>query len=188
MTRQVLKRVLGNFPKLRKVRWSWVIFSQRGPSTNHNLTSKIEIECKINEYSKLVWTPCRPFFMFAQAFIIWTSMLWRRVENSTKTWLPSYFFADTALNVCRVMIKQSGFKGINKKRFFIPFLHHTVRNLHFLSKNSTLISRENRRFFWVKNSWKCCGFGLFSCWQLWFHEKNGQKKFGQKTRENVGVL
>ena len=26
-------------------------------------------------------------------------------------------------------------------------LLHTVRNLHFLSKNSTLISRENRRFF-----------------------------------------
>ena len=31
-------------------------------------------------------------------------------------------------------------------------LSHTVRNLHFLSKKSTLISRENSRFFWVKNS------------------------------------
>ena len=20
--------------------------------------------------------------------------------------------------------------------------------------------------FWLKNTWKCCGFGLFSCWQL----------------------
>ena len=30
---------------------------------------------------------------------------------------------------------------------------HTVRNLHFLSKNSTLISRENCRSFWVKMSW-----------------------------------
>ena len=29
---------------------------------------------------------------------------------------------------------------------------HTVRNLHFLSKNSTLISRENCRFLGVKNS------------------------------------
>ena len=36
---------------------------------------------------------------------------------------------------------------------------HTVRNLHFLSKNSTLIIRENYRFFW-----------------------------GWKTRENVVVL
>ena len=43
-------------------------------------------------------------------------------------------------------------------------------------------------FFGVKNSWKCCGFGLFSCWQLWFHEKNCQKNFGWETRENVGVL
>ena len=76
------------------------------------------------------------------------------------------------------------------KDWLVPWsLFYTVRNLHFLSKNSILISRENCRFFWgVKNSWKCCGFGLFSCWQLWFHEKNCQKKFGWKTRENVGVL
>ena len=60
-------------------------------------------------------------------------------------------------------------------------LYHTVRNLHFLSKNSTLIFRENCRFFWVKNSWKCCGFRLFSCWQLWFHEKNCQKKYWVKN-------
>ena len=43
-------------------------------------------------------------------------------------------------------------------------------------------------FLGVKNSWKCCGFGLFTCWQLWFHEKNCQKIFWWKTRENVGVL
>ena len=43
-------------------------------------------------------------------------------------------------------------------------------------------------FIWVKNSWICCGFGLFSCWQLWFHEKNYQKKFGWKIRENVAVF
>ena len=24
---------------------------------------------------------------------------------------------------------------------------------------------------WVKNSWKCWGFAIFSCWQLWFPEK-----------------
>ena len=50
-----------------------------------------------------------------------------------------------------------------------------------MSKNSTLISRENCRFFGVKNSLKCCGFGLFSCWQLWFHEKNYQKKIVVKN-------
>ena len=33
----------------------------------------------------------------------------------------------------------------------------------FLYKNSTNISRENCRFFGVKNSRKSCGFGLFSC-------------------------
>ena len=45
--------------------------------------------------------------------------------------------------------------------------HIQVRNLHFLSKNSTLISRENCRFFFrAKKSLKCCGFRLFSCRQL----------------------
>ena len=34
-----------------------------------------------------------------------------------------------------------------KVSYFFP---RTVRNLHFLSKNSTLISRENCRFFGVK--------------------------------------
>ena len=44
-------------------------------------------------------------------------------------------------------------KFINKiGKIFFAFLHHTVLNLHFLSKNSTLISRQNCRFFWVKNS------------------------------------
>ena len=42
------------------------------------------------------------------------------------------------------------------------------------SKSSFFVQKFNFDFlrsFWVKNSWKCCGFGLFSCWQLWFHEK-----------------
>ena len=71
---------------------------------------------------------------------------------------------------------------------FNVLVMHTVPNLHFLSKNPTLICQENCRFFGVKNSWKCCGIGHFSCWQLWFHEKNCQKKFALKTRENVGDL
>ena len=48
---------------------------------------------------------------------------------------------------------------------------------------TTLISREKlSKKIGVKNSWKCCGFGLFSCWQLWFHEKKCRKNFGWKTR------
>ena len=53
----------------------------------------------------------------------------------------------------------------------------TVDNFDFTRK----IVKKN---CWVKNSWKYCGFGLFTCWQLWFHEKNCQRK----TRENVVVL
>ena len=43
-------------------------------------------------------------------------------------------------------------------------------------------------FFWVKNSWKCCGFGLFSCWQLWFHEKNCQKNLVKNLWKCWGLV
>ena len=69
----------------------------------------------------------------------------------------------------------------NKPFIFFMWPAHTVRNLHFLSKNSTLISRENCQFFGVKKSRNCCGFGLLSCWQLWFHEKNCPKQFWVKN-------
>jgi len=52
------------------------------------------------------------------------------------------------------------------------------------SKSSFFVQKFNfdlprkLSFFWAENSWKCCGFRLFSCWKLWFHEKNCQKKFG----------
>ena len=41
-------------------------------------------------------------------------------------------------------------------------------------------------FFGVKNSWKCCGFGLFCCWQLWFHEKNLDKNLDKKLVKMLG--
>ena len=83
-----------------------------------------------------------------------------------------------------IFFEENSFQGFILLTFQTKkyYRFHTVRNLHFLSKNSTLIFRENCRFFWVKNSWKCCGFGLFSCWQLWFHEKNCEKKFGWKFK------
>ena len=83
----------------------------------------------------------------------------------------------------------------NQEDYFLEFLHlstiitrfilfeHTVRNLHYLSKNSTLISWENYRLFWVKNLWKCCGFGLFTLLAVDsfdFTRKIVKKKLGEK--------
>ena len=73
-------------------------------------------------------------------------------------------------------------------RAFLRLIDHILFKIFIFCPNSTLISRENCRFFWVKNSWKCCGLGLFSCWQLWFYEKNCQKIFRWKTCENVGFF
>ena len=109
------------------------------------------------------------------AFIYWRvgCKLWSLLLQKVAVFPTSFYFLRSIISVaaCSYIL-----------------VVHTVRNLHFLSKNSTLISRENCRFFWLKNSWKCCGFGLFSCWQLWFHEKNCLKFFLWKTRENVGIL
>ena len=57
----------------------------------------------------------------------------------------------------------------------------------FCPKVQIWFSEKILEFFWCEKSRKCCGFGLFSCWQLWFHEKNCQKKIGWKTRENMVV-
>ena len=62
------------------------------------------------------------------------------------------------------------------------FAAHTVRNLHFLSKKFNFdFVRKLSILFRLKNSWKCCDFGLFSCWQLWFHEKNCRFFLGVKN-------
>ena len=64
------------------------------------------------------------------------------------------------------------------------------------SKSSFFVQKLNFDFpwklsiFWVKNSWKCsgCSFGLFNCWQLWFHEKNCEKKIlGEKLVKLFGI-
>ena len=71
---------------------------------------------------------------------------------------------------------------------YLTSFSHCSKSSFFCPKNQLWFPEKIVNFFWLKNSWKCCGFGLFSCWQLWFHEKNCQKKFGRKTRENVADL
>ena len=97
------------------------------------------------------------------------------------------FFLKLALpKVCRHVrvVKRDG-----AKTFWIIFLlfTHCSKSSFFVQKIYFDFPRK-LSIFWMKNSWKCCGFGLFSCWQPWFHEKNCQKNFGWKTRENVGDL
>ena len=53
--------------------------------------------------------------------------------------------------------------------------------LDFLAVDKFDFTRKIVKKFWLQNSWKCWGFVLFSCWQLWFHEKrintNSSKAF-----------
>ena len=94
-------------------------------------------------------------------------------------------------NIWSVLYHYQNFLAILEQNFKLKHLffpNHTVRNLHFLSKNSTLNSQKNCRYFLGWKTRENVVVGLFSCWQLWFYEKNCKKKFGWKTRENVRVL
>ena len=77
----------------------------------------------------------------------WRTLFDIVIVNAKK---PSFFTA--AGRHFRVYSPKTGrlkWQKVNNFRFVI---FHTVRNLHFLSKNLTLISRDNCRFFCVKNS------------------------------------
>ena len=87
------------------------------------------------------------------------------------------------------------YRKVPTLRFFFCYSKSICfRSRPHCSKSSFFVQKFNFDFprklsiFLGENSWKCCGFGLFICWQLWFHEKNCEKNFGWKTRENVGGL
>ena len=59
---------------------------------------------------------------------------------------------------------------------------HSSKSSFFVQKFNFDFPEKIVDFF----GWKCCGFGLFSCWQLWFHKKNCQKNFGEKLVKMLG--
>ena len=69
-----------------------------------------------------------------------------------------------------------------KNETFLSYFPLCSKSSLFVQKIQLWFPEKIVDFSGVKNSWKCFGFGLFSCWQLWFHEKNCQKKLGKKLR------
>ena len=57
---------------------------------------------------------------------------------------------------------------------------HTVRNLHFLSKNSTLISRENCRLFFCKARENVVVLNILAVDNFDFTRKIVKKNLGEK--------
>ena len=67
---------------------------------------------------------------------------------------------------------------ISKWDFFIDFqalFTHCSKSSFFVQKFNFLIKLSG---FFLGEKLVKSGFGLFSCWQLWFHEKNCQTIFG----------
>ena len=58
--------------------------------------------------------------------------------------------------------------------------HHTIRNLHFLSKNSTLICRENCRFFGLKTRENVVVLDFLAVENFDFTRKIVKKNLGKK--------
>ena len=73
------------------------------------------------------------------------------------------------------------------RKSLVLVLLHCSKSSFFVQKFNFNFPRKLSIFLGVKISWKCCGFGLCSCWQHWFHEKNCEKKKNEwktrKTRE-----
>ena len=65
--------------------------------------------------------------------------------------------------------------------------NHTVRNLHFLSKNSTLMSQEKFELFWVKTRENAADLDFLVVDNFDFPRKNVEL-FWVKTPENAAVL
>ena len=63
---------------------------------------------------------------------------------------------------------------ISREKFSNCFGWKTRENatvLDFLAVDNFDFTRKIVKKIWEKYSWKCWGFALFSCWQLWFPEK-----------------
>ena len=64
---------------------------------------------------------------------------------------------------------------------------HTFRNLHFLSKNSTLITQENCRFFfWVKTRENVVVLDFLAVDNFDFTRKIVKKKLSEKLVKMLG--
>ena len=114
--------------------------------------------------------------------------LWGIKRNRTKkTWLGFPRLTPGTLG------KNVGYSQCIKSPFFVQ----KFKLMKKLGKSSIWIFvfwAKITRKIWIfyikkkKRSWKCCGYKLNSCWQLWFDEKNCEffhdKKFVKMLRLN----
>ena len=119
----------------------------------------------------------------------------RKIDAAAWYWI--YWFRTFRISIMRLHLLFSAQKVMNivmrycaiKINKILKCLsQHTVRNLHFLSNNSTLISRKNFRFFGWKTRETVVVLGFLAVDNFDFTRKIVKKKFGWKTRQNVGVL
>ena len=147
------------------------------------------------------------FFLFKKTtpYCVLNHVFWKASRENQTSLLSRYdtkshFFAHMII-ILRTLMTLPCFNRNNATHSKLTFFSHQDLRDSWWCSLSTLFEififcpkiqlwfpEKNCRFSWGENSWKCCGFGLFSCWQLWFHEKIWQKNFGWKIRENAGLL
>ena len=93
-----------------------------------------------------------------------------------------WFIMDAIL----IRVVQNGPLPFNKVEFLVSLQLHTVRNLHFLSENSTLISRENCRFFGWKTRENVVILDFLAVDNFDFTRKIVKKKFDEKLVKMLG--
>ena len=89
------------------------------------------------------------------------------------------------------------FRALVRYRIHWPLIHlkytnyigiaHCSKSSFFCPKIQLWYPEKNLPIVLGENSWKCCSFGVFKLLTTLISREKLSKKFGWKTRENVGV-
>ena len=92
------------------------------------------------------------------------------------------------LQECEQSWRQRNKMSRDKKKGMVSLIFTLFEIFIFCLKIQLWFPEKIVELFWVKNSWKCCGFRLFAVENFDFTRKFVKTFFSGKTRENVGVL
>ena len=110
-----------------------------------------------------------------------------RLQKLRKFAKPHIHFFDVLVNYAHILLHNFRQQQTVVHQSQYMHLSTLFEIFNFCPKIQLWFTDKIIHFWGVKNSWKYCGFGLFRCWQLWFHEKYYQKIFWWKLVKMLGL-
>ena len=115
---------------------------------------------------------CTKFMIIRKRYLVYLLYFWKMV-GIYKNWSRR----DNMVDMVSLSCNQYQSENQNHPSWYVCTIYITLFEIFIFCPKIQLKFID---FFWVKNSWKCCGFGLFSCWQIDLTKKIVQKKLGEK--------